>query len=59
MTDIISAIGADIREYEELCAAYCEPIQMLEDGYPDCYGEHAKELKDRRRAALNMLQGER
>ena len=48
MTNIFSAIRDDIKEYEELCNKYDEPVQYNYDS-PDCYGEHAKELKNRSR----------
>lgn len=46
MGDILKAISEDTDEYMELCRRYGEkPRYSL--GSPDCYGEHAKELKRR------------
>lgn len=44
MSDILSAIAEDIKKYEELCERYGEEVRM-KDGSPDCYGEHANELR--------------
>lgn len=51
MSDILSAIQDDINEYENLCRRYNEQVQTkltaFGDRSPDCYGEHAQELKQR------------
>lgn len=49
MTDIASAVNDDIKEYMALCKKYNESVLYSEDGWPDCYGEHARKLQDRRR----------
>jgi hypothetical protein len=46
MGSIMSAISDDIQEYRDLCDRYGERIQHSH-GSPDCYGEHAKQLKAR------------
>ncbi len=52
MGSIISAIYDDINEYESLCRKYGEEVRTSFDRYgiatPDCYSEHADELRKRR-----------
>lgn len=48
MGSIMSAISDDIDEYEALCEKYNEKIRYSVGG-PDCYGEHARLLKERQR----------
>lgn len=53
MSDIISAIHDDMDEYEYLCEKYNEQPQYKQDNWGnnllDCYGEHAKDLLNRKR----------
>ena len=46
MGNIMSAIYDDMDEYKENCRRFREPVQR-KNGYPDCYGHHAKELERR------------
>lgn len=46
MSDICSAIHDDIKEYVRLCAKYNENV-VWSHGSEDCYGSHAKLLKER------------
>jgi adenylate cyclase class IV len=48
MSDIISAICHDMDAYEALCARFEERI-IYSNGSADCYGVHAKKLKERAR----------
>lgn len=51
MSDSMAAIQRDIDEYERLCERYHEEVRYRPNVYGgycvDCYGEHAKILKDR------------
>jgi hypothetical protein len=49
MSNSITAINDDIDRYVALCKRYNEKVQYTH-GSPDCYGEHAKQLRERRRA---------
>lgn len=46
MGDTLSEIRDDIDEYRELCRRFAEPVQFKHHS-PDCYGDHAKLLKQR------------
>lgn len=46
MSDIISAIHSDMKDYEYLCEKYGEKVKYS-NWEPDCYGPHAKKLKER------------
>lgn len=54
MSDLLSAIRDDINEYKRLCDLYGEQVQYSRDNYgieiADCYGEHAKSLKKRKKS---------
>ena len=51
MSDLMSAICDDIREYRRLCELYDEDVQYQDDYYgipvENCYGEHATKLKEK------------
>lgn len=57
MSDLMSAIRDDIREYKRLCRLYGEEVQYTRDTYgiliEDCYGKHAIELQYRKRNNVN------
>ena len=52
MTDIFSRISDDIDEYLDLCKEFHEQPKYRPTAQgtqlPDCYGEHADQLKSRR-----------
>lgn len=53
MGDILKAIHDDMEEYEDLCQKYGEEVQSTPTSQgvylPDCYGNHARQLKERAR----------
>jgi hypothetical protein len=51
MGSIMSAISDDIDEYVRLCEKYNEKVQYS-SGSADCYGEHARKLKERNRSEI-------
>ena len=51
MGSIMSAISDDIDDYVHLCRKYGEPVQYSH-GSADCYGDHCRELRNRRDAEL-------
>lgn len=61
MGSIMSAIRDDIEEYEALCAKYGEKVHHKPTAQgvplPDCYGEHAAQLKFRSRVEYSMSRG--
>lgn len=46
MGDMITSINEEIETYKALCEKYGESVQMDVDGFPDCFGEHARKLKE-------------
>lgn len=48
MGSIVSAVADDEDEYEALCKKYGEQVRYSL-GHPNCYGEHARQLKERQR----------
>lgn len=45
MSSLAQEIHYDEQEYIRLCRKYNEPVQYNHG--PDCYGEHAKKLKQK------------
>lgn len=46
VSDLLSAIADDIKEYEELCEKYKEKPEM-QGGSPNPYGNHCRRLQER------------
>ena len=51
MGDLMKAISEDIDAYVALCEKYGERVRE-KDSSPDCYGKHAKKLRDRNEKEL-------
>jgi len=47
MSDLMSEVAYDIRNYESLCSKYGENVRHSSNGNPDCYGAHARKLEKR------------
>lgn len=58
MSDLMSAIRDDIKEYRCLCKLFDEEIKYTKDHYgiliEDCYGKHAEKLRNRKRESRNV-----
>ena len=63
MSDIISAICDDIKNYHRLCNKYGEKVRYGSDSYggevEDCYGEHAHRLEEREDAETSKVKKRR
>ncbi len=61
MGSIMSAIRDDIEEYEALCEKYGEKVSYKPTAQgvqlPDCYGDHAAQLKFRSRVEYAVSRG--